>query len=247
MSDELNIGIDIAQQTVLPDENGAIALTADDIIELEGDFNYDGFQVVRREFFAHTFEPSITLNNYKVYVNTACLNRFPEIEHVQLLINSETNIMALRPCAESDRDSFAWCSKGTGRRKPKQVTCRLFFAKLFTMMNWNPDYRYKLLGKIVCANGMYLIVFDLSATEVYQRTIVEGQKPKNSRVPVFPAEWQNQFGMPFEEHRKSLQINTFNGYAVYEIKEKQAPKTDGDTVQPQQLSLDNPTGEGVES
>ena len=247
MSDELTMGVDIAQQTVLPDESGAIALTADDIIELEGDFNYDGFQVVRREFFAHTFEPSITLNNYKVYVNAACLNRFPEIEHVQLLINSETNIMALRPCAETDRDSFAWCSKGTGRRKPKQVTCRLFFAKLFTMMNWNPDYRYKLLGKIVCANGMYLIVFDLSATEVYQRTFVEGQKPKNSRVPVFPAAWQNQFGMPFEEHRKSLQINTFNGYAVYEIKEKQAPKPDGDSAQVQQLSLDNSTGEGVES
>ena len=106
-SEELNMGVDIAQQTVLPDETGAIALTADDIIELEGDFNYDGFQVVRREFFAHTFEPSITLNNYKVYVNAACLNRFPEIEHVQLLINSETNIMALRPCAETDRDSFA--------------------------------------------------------------------------------------------------------------------------------------------
>ena len=64
-SEELNMGVDIAQQTVLPDETGAIALTADDIIELEGDFNYDGFQVVRREFFAHTFEPSITLNNYK--------------------------------------------------------------------------------------------------------------------------------------------------------------------------------------
>ncbi len=247
MSDELNMGVDIAQQTILPDDDGAIALTANDIIELEGDFNYDGFQVVRREFFAHTFEPSITLNNYKVYVNAACLNRFPEIEHVQLLINSETNIMALRPCSETDRDSFAWCSKGTGRRKPKQVTCRLFFAKLFTMMNWNPDYRYKLLGKIVCANGMYLIVFDLSATEVYQRTIIEGQKPKNSRVPVFPAEWQDQFGMPFEEHRKSLQINTFNGYAVYEIKEKQAPKSENETVQVQQVSLENPISEGVES
>ena len=32
-----------------------------------------------------------------------------------------------------------------------------------------------------------------------------------------------------------------------EIKEKQAPKPDGDSAQVQQLSLDNPTGEGVES
>ena len=35
-----------------------------------------------------------------------------------------------------------------------------------------------------------------------------------SRTPVFPAEWQDQFGVPFEEHRKSLQINIFDNYAV---------------------------------
>ena len=31
-----------------------------DVIELSDDFDFDGYQVVRREFFAHTFEPSIT-------------------------------------------------------------------------------------------------------------------------------------------------------------------------------------------
>lgn len=37
-----------------------------DVIELSDNFDFDGYQVVRREFFAHTFEPSITFNNYKV-------------------------------------------------------------------------------------------------------------------------------------------------------------------------------------
>lgn len=36
-----------------------------DVIELGGEFDYEGYQVVRREFFAHTNEPSITFNNYK--------------------------------------------------------------------------------------------------------------------------------------------------------------------------------------
>ena len=92
-----------------------------------------------------------------------------------------------------------------------------------------------------------MLAFDLTSTEVYEKKYIEGQKPKSSRTATYPESWQNQFGMPFEEHRKSLQINTFNGYAVYEIKEKQAPKPDGDSAQVQQLSLDNPTGEGVES
>ena len=191
----------------------------DEIINMGDDFDFDGFQVVRREFFAHLSEPAVTFNKCKFYVNSACLNKFPGANHVQVLVNQTTRIMALRPCAELARDSFAWCSASKGKRKPKQTTCRLFFAKIVSMMGWNPDYRYKLLGKLIHANGEYMIAFDLTATEVYQRTFAEGAKPKSSRTPVFPAEWQDQFGLPYKEHRQSMQINIFDGYAIYSIKD----------------------------
>ena len=42
--------------------------SSDEVLEMAGDFNYDGYQVVRREFFAHINEPSVTFNNYKFYV-----------------------------------------------------------------------------------------------------------------------------------------------------------------------------------
>lgn len=192
---------------------------SDELLEMGASFDFDGFQVVRREFFAHLNEPSISFNNYKFYVNTACLTKFPETEYVQVLVNRNTKILALRPCGEGERDSFLWCNNSKGKRKPKQTTCRLFFAKIVSLMNWNPDHRYKLTGKLVQANGEYLIAFDLTATEVYQRTFVEGAKPKTSRTPVFPSEWQEQFGLPFKEHRQSMQINIFEGYAIYAIKE----------------------------
>ncbi|MDD4532670.1 MAG: hypothetical protein PHW22_04490 [Bacilli bacterium] len=200
--------------------NGAPVLGKnDELLEMGASFDFDGFQVVRREFFAHLNEPSISFNNYKFYVNTACLTKFPETDYVQVLVNRNTKILALRPCGEGERDSFLWCNNSKGKRKPKQTTCRLFFAKIVSLMNWNPDHRYKLTGKLVQANGEYLIAFDLTATEVYQRTFVEGAKPKTSRTPVFPSEWQEQFGLPFKEHRQSMQINIFEGYAIYAIKE----------------------------
>ncbi len=189
----------------------------DELWEMDDSFDYNGFQVVRREFFAHINEPSISFNNYKFYVNTACLSRFPNTEHVQVLVNQETKILALRPCSDRDRDSFVWCRNSRGKRKPKQITCRIFFGKIMSLMGWNPDYRYKLLGKLIQANGEYLIAFDLNSTEVYQRTISEGAKPKTSRTPVYPASWQNHFGLPFEDHKKSLQVNLFSGYAVLSI------------------------------
>ncbi len=207
-----------------------------DVIELGDNFDFEGYQVVRREFFAHTFEPSITFNNYKIYVNTACLNKFPHTDFVQLLINRKTRILALLPCAESERDAIGWCNTSGSKRRPRQLTGKFLVAKLFEMMDWNVDYRYKLLGKVIHdANGEFLIAFDLTASEVYQRIAKDGGKPKTARTPVFPAGWKEQFGLPYHEHQKSLQVNIFDGYAIYGIKDN--------TVSTVEAISDGPSGQ----
>lgn len=196
----------------------------DELVEME-DFNFENYQVVRREFFAHMSEPSITFNLCKFYANAACIKRFPKADYAQVLIDREHKILALRPCEEFARDSFPWSKTTKGKREAKAITCKLFFAKIFDMMGWNPDYRYKLLGKVIHSNGEYLLAFDLTATEVYQRTITEDSKPKSSRTPTFPANWQNQFGLPYYEHKQSMQINIFEGYAIYSVRETKKGKT----------------------
>ena len=186
----------------------------------DDNFSYDGYQVVRGEFFAHVYEPSITFNNCKVSLNTACLKRLPDVNYVQILVNKEDKKLAVRPSNEDEKDSFLWCTTNSAKRKPKQITCRMFFAKVVQLMEWNPDYKYKLLGKLIRSGDEYLFVFDLMSTEIYPRILHEGEKPKTSRTPVFPVEWQNQFGMPVEEHRRLLQVNIFEGYTVFGIKDK---------------------------
>lgn len=229
-------------QNDIPSEGTVPTLnTNDELLELGEDFDFDGFQIVRREFFAHLSEPSVTFNNCKFSVNTACLAKFPNTDYAQVLINRQKKILALRPCVEGARDSFQWCSLQKGKRKPKPITCKLFYAKIVTMMEWNPDYRYKLLGKLIHANDEYLLAFDLTATEVYQKIFPEGKKPKTSRTPVFPAEWQDQFGLPYNEHRLSMQINIFDGYAIIAVKENGAQ----DEEAPPQSSELVPTGASV--
>ena len=193
----------------------------DEIIEDDDSFSLDKYQVVRREFFSHVFEPSITFSNYKIGLNSGCIKRLPQTDYIQFLVNRQTRKLAVRPCQESDLHSFQWCTNSGGKRKPRQVTGKMFFMKICALMGWNPDYRYKILGKLIRANGEYLFVFDLTSTEIYQRIAKEGEKPKTSKTPIFPAEWQDQFGIPYEEHRKSLQINIFDNYAVYGLKEKE--------------------------
>lgn len=185
----------------------------------EVDFNYDGYQVVRGEFYAHLYEPSLTFNKSKVYVNTACIKKLPEIEYVQILVNAEEKKLAIQPCFEEEKDSFVWVTRS---RKPKQISCRVFFGKIVSLMDWNPDYRYKLLGKLIKSNNDYLFTFDLTSPLIYTRTIADGEeKSKTSRTPVFPEQWKNQFGLPVAEHKRRMQVNIFNGYTVFGIKDKQ--------------------------
>lgn len=231
--------------------------TAEDVKEIERadaneivddfDFSYDGYQVVRGEFFAHIREPGITFCDCKVNLNTACLRRLPEVDYVQFLVNPQTLKLAVRPCKEDAKDSFLWCNSSKGKKKPRQITCRMFFAKIADLMGWSPQNRYKMLGKIINSGEEYLIIFDLTSTEVYQRIQKEGQKSCISRTPKFPADWQNQFGLPVEEHRKLLQVNIFEGYTVFGVGGKRKDTLSGDstTILPTDGLKINTAAEGV--
>ena len=186
-------------------------------------FSFDGYQVVRGEFFAHIFEPSLTLSNNKIYVNTACIKKLPNIDFVQLLVNADTKKVVIRPCTEDVKDSFRWCSS-TSKRTPKQITARIPFGMIFTMMGWNTKNRYKLLGKLIKANDELLFVFDLSTPEVFLRKENADGKEVMSRKPSYPDEWKNQFGVPVEEHQDNLQINLFDGFTVFSVKEQNRRK-----------------------
>lgn len=231
-------------ETVQPTMNNSnIPVTGDvtniedaDII-IDNNFSLEGYQVVRGEFFAHMYEPSITFNNSKVSLNTACIKKLPFVNYIQFLVNRDTMKLVVRPCSEEIKDSFLWCTEKAGKRKPKQITCRVFFAKLVALMKWNPNYRYKMLGKIINNGEEYLIVFDLTATETYQRIIKEGEKPRTSRTPIFPEEWKDQFGLPVEEHKKLLQVNIFDGYTVFGLQNEKEEFANNE----EQTSTENPS------
>lgn len=211
-----NIEEDISQDST----NDILLATNEEDIEIDDSFSLDGFQVVRREFFAHTFEPSISMQDNKIGFNTAAIRRMPDTDYVQFLVNSQTKTLAIMPCNENAPDSLMWCSNSNGKRKPRQVSGRFFFLKITALMDWNPDNRYKILGKMIRTNGQNLYVFKLEDVEQYKREKLEGDKYKTTRTPIYPSDWKNQFGVPYEQHRASLQINILDGFAVMGIKEK---------------------------
>ena len=179
------------------------------------------FQVVRREFFANLQEPTISFADYKIGINAACISKFPEFDYVEILVNSETKKLVLLPCDEFARDGIRWCNDSDGKRKPRQITCKIFYEQLRELLNWNLTDRYKYIGRVGQANGVKLLIFDLYSPKVFAQIEEDGKK-KRSTTASYRADWKNQFGMSFEDHQQYKQLNLFEGYTLINLQEQPA-------------------------
>lgn len=164
-----------------------------------------GYQVTRAELFSHTREPSITIWPNRVRFNMACLRRFPSVTHIQILIHPELRRLIIRPCLPDAPDSLRW-AKGGGEKElsNRNMLCRIFAAKVFDLMEWDLEYRYKILGKPAVYQEEMLFLFKLTDFELF----VGGKK----RRSYLPGEWRDYFGTPVESHEEQFKIDLADGY-----------------------------------
>lgn len=194
-------------------------------------FSYEGYQVVRGEFFAHLFEPSVTLKDEKVSVNAACLRRLPDTDYVQFLVNPQEKKLAVKPCLEEAKDSFCWSTTSPdGKKKPKTISCRIFYAKVMKLMEWNPNHRHKILGKLIRTSTDSLFVFDLNSAETYVKRNDSGENM--SRTAFYPEDWKDQFGLSVKEHSDTVLINIFDDFTVFRIEGGEGDLKNGNDLIP---------------
>ena len=167
--------------------------------------NLAGYQVTKGEFFAHSREPSITIWENRIKFNMACLRRFPGVTHIQILIHPEQKRLIIRPCSPEAPDALRW-AKGGGEKElsNRDLICKIFAAKVFDLMGWDVQYRYKMMGNPAICDGEMLFLFRLNAFELF----TSGKRSKS----YLPGEWREYFGTPVEQHEETFKIDLADGY-----------------------------------
>lgn len=139
-------------------------------LELAQDFSYDGYQVVRRELFAHLREPAVVIRRDSVTFNTACIAGLEDAVYIQILVNQDNKRMVVRKCEENDKDALRWCIAKSDKRKSRKMSNKLFSAMMYDMMGWDTDCRYKILGHKITHEDETMYIFDLLETEIFMDT-----------------------------------------------------------------------------
>ena len=135
----------------------------------------------------------------------ACLRKFPNVTHIQILIHPEQKRLIIRPCEPDAPDSLRWAKCcGDKELTNRDLLCRLFAAKVFDLMGWDNQYRYKMMGKPAVYNNEVLFLFRLTDFELF----TNGKKSKS----YLPGEWRDYFGTPVEQHDESFKIDLADGY-----------------------------------
>ena len=179
------------------------------------------------------------LSEKKIGVNTACVRLMPDVEYVQILVNRKEKKLLLKPCDEIEITGYRWGKTKEGKRYPAQRTGELFVLTICELMDWNPDYRYKVLGKMVQANGKALIAFDLTSSECFPKVVNQDGKKVSSRQSVFAEQWSGKFGPTYSESRRSLAVKTFDNYTVITVNGKKT-EVHPQAQSPQQGSMGDP-------
>ena len=218
----------------------------DRTMELEESFNYDGYQIVRREMFAHLREPSVVIRKESITFNTACINGLEDTVYIQVMINQEQHRMAIRRCDPDDKDAIRWCIEKPDKRKSRKITSKEFSRKLYELMDWSDKCRYKILGHRISYEGETLYVFELDETEIFferkkktkaqviaekegsglsPQQIKEREKEelKMSKKPFYPDDWSGSFGLPVEEH-SNVTLETIDDFGSYDPADEKKEK-----------------------
>ncbi len=168
-----------------------------------------GYQEVRADYFPSHDKPSMTIANGKLRFNTACLKKFEDVEYVELLLNTVTNTIAIRPCAADNPNAIRWGKLRDARWVVNTMGCRGLSRTLFSLMSWEDEGKYVFRGQFIQQGAQKLLVFELAepvVTKTVEQIVVPEQPEEadsqqeeiviKETVRIYPAAWTHTFGTP---------------------------------------------------
>ena len=77
-------------------------------------FSFEGYQVVRREFISHQFDPAMTIRGTSITFNNSCISKLEDATYIHFLINPMKKRLLIRSVnGVPETQSAGVSSKGT--------------------------------------------------------------------------------------------------------------------------------------
>ena len=151
--------------------------------------------------------------------------------------------MAVRKCnAQECRNAICWAKIKNNKFYSRTVPGAAFLPTIYEIMNWNPDYKYRIRGNLSSKYNNALIMFNMSEMEVFisqdsskqdvKRNILNKLKPfttgPKKDIVAFPENWANAFGENYYRQAQINELANWNKQPDWNIAEEGVPYSTSD-------------------
>ena len=210
---------------------------------------FDGYELPPRTQFSMVKKPAVSIKYGEMTFNMACIRLFEGIKYILPIVNTAKKRMALIMCPEEDSASVEWARQKNGVWVNKSISSLEFLEKMFRMMNWNRECRYKVLGRVANSDQGLCMLFDLEEAIMFTPQPQEFTDPmtgevKKKQVKFFPDIYKGRIGRSYNDYVATHQMSMFENIVSYQgdeqaqaaitaaKNEEVEEKTNGEVVQP---------------
>ena len=97
--------------------------------------------------------------------NMACVNLFPDCQHVTICIDTKKRRLIIEPTVYHDKDGLKFANFRKGRNVPRTCTTRIFCQMLFDFMQWDTSEKYRVPTIYQEFGDKKVMVFNLDEAE----------------------------------------------------------------------------------
>ena len=182
-----------------------IALIPSTPLEFEvnsGDFDLRGFEIARTQFFNTRDRICISITGRTVLFSTTAITKLQETLCVEMLIHPVKKMLAIRAATPEVRNHMVWANSRDKKVKAKIISGAAFLPTIFSLMRWQTECRYRVIGTFHEQDGAGLLLFDLKDAEmIIPRDLLEQEcyLPQSvlggkKAVTAYPEVWKEGFG-----------------------------------------------------
>ena len=202
-----------AQETALIKQLTQVFLEQKKELEYE---NLEDYEYPPRTQFSMLKKPAVNIRYGQYTFNMACIRLFEGVQHVETPFTKNRKKLAVIPCTEEKTRSIEWARY---KEKDKDWVNRTlkspeFTEKIFSLMNWDRNCRYKALGRVTNSNEGLIIVFDLEEAimfpnKPYEYIDKETGEKKRKIITYYPDKYKDTIGKSYNDYLAEQQMTLF--------------------------------------
>ena len=193
-------------------------LEANTILEFE---DLEGYELPPRTQFSMLRKPAVTFKFRQMTFNTAAVRLFEGIQYILPIVNPDKKRIAVVMCAEEESSSVQWSRQKEDIWVNRAITSEEFIMKIYQIMDWNYECRYKILGRVANSSTGLILLFDLEDSIMFTPQKHEFIDPKTGEtkkreIKYYPEQYRDRIGKSFNDYIATRQLNLFEDFQGYQ-------------------------------